>query len=304
MTFVASSFSENEQGGCGKATVLAACNKYLDVEARISHFVHDGSSTSNGSKWDAGSKGKSSIMSTSFLAQICQDFKENCETLAIDEALQINDVCKSMLSMSGKPIGVGFSVEGRFCKGKYSKARSRMLKMKKENLRALSVTQFRHESKSREVEFSPSWLSLANNLFGHIQKGSARTLKAMMRVIAKVSTTMRLKGQPTSKPISLIWTTLKIPARDRGTSYCTKPKQEGQRQATHPSQEQALVRDDDVCVYVIRLPGSLTAKEAFSVVFGVFKKPSVWKIPGTLFKVFAGKSLLYHQDQLVPVRVF
>lgn len=142
----------NGQGGSDKARALTVYNNYLDVEAKFSHFVHDGSSTSKGSKWAVGLKRKGFILSTSFLAQICQDFKEECESSAVDEGRQINDVCKSMLSMSSKPIGVGFNVGSRFCKGGYSKARPRMLKMKKEDLRALSFAQFRDESKYKEVE--------------------------------------------------------------------------------------------------------------------------------------------------------
>lgn len=68
------------------------------------------------------------------------------------------------------------------------------------------------------------------------------------------------------------------------------------------SQERPLVKDDDVCVHVIGLPGSLTAEETFSAVFGVFQEPNVWKVPGTLFEIFEGRGLLYHRDQLVPIQ--
>lgn len=69
-----------------------------------------------------------------------------------------------------------------------------------------------------------------------------------------------------------------------------------------PDYERPLVRDDDVCVHVIGLPGSLNAEEAFSAVFGIFKEPTVWKIPGTLFEAFPGKDKFYHRDQHVPVK--
>jgi len=62
------------------------------------------------------------------------------------------------------------------------------------------------------------------------------------------------------------------------------------------------VQDDDVCIHVIGLPGSLTAEMAFSAVFGIFEEPVVWKIPGTLFEVFKGKDRFYYRDQMVPTR--
>lgn len=106
-----------------------------------------------------------------------------------------------------------------------------------------------------------------------------------------------------SKPDKFYLDKLEKTYKKRGELHIAqKPKQQKQKPATHPSQEQALVRDDDVCVHVIGLPGSLTAEEAFSAVFGIFKEPTVWKIPGTLFEVFAGKDLFYHRDQLVPVQ--
>ena len=70
----------------------------------------------------------------------------------------------------------------------------------------------------------------------------------------------------------------------------------------HFSQVRPLVRDDDVCVHVIGLPGSLAAEEAFSAVFGALEEPNAWKIPGTLFEIFEGKDRFFHRDQLVPIQ--
>jgi hypothetical protein len=128
-------------------TSLTFYNNYLDVDARFSHFVHDGSSTSKGNHWAVGLKGKGFILSTCYLAQMCQAFKEECENLA-GEGRLLNDYCKGLMGMSAKPIGVGFNVGSRFCKGEYNKATPRMLKIAKEDLRALSIAGFRRESKS------------------------------------------------------------------------------------------------------------------------------------------------------------
>lgn len=143
----------NGPTGCDEATALTVYNNYLDVHAKFSHFVHDGSSTSKDSPWAVGLKGKGFILSTSYLAQVCQEFKEACDARADAENRPVNDVCKTLLGMSSKPIGVGFNVGSRFCKGEYSKTNPRVLKVKKEDLRALTVTEFRQESKYNQ--FSP-----------------------------------------------------------------------------------------------------------------------------------------------------
>lgn len=56
------------------------------------------------------------------------------------------DVCKNLSGMSSKPIGVGISVGSRFCKGEYNEASPWMLTVRKEGLRALSLSELRHES--------------------------------------------------------------------------------------------------------------------------------------------------------------
>ena len=128
-------------------TALTFYNNYLDKEAQFSHFVHDGSSTSKGNDYAVGLKGKGFILAMSFLAQECEQFKQDCENSAQKEGCPVNDICKTILGLSHKPIGVGFNVGSRFCKGAYNKAKPRMLQMKKEDLRALSLAEFQAESK-------------------------------------------------------------------------------------------------------------------------------------------------------------
>lgn len=137
-----------KDGGTGPdgATALTVYNNYLDVQAKFSHFVHDGSSTSKASHWAVGLKGKGFILSTSYLAQVCEEYKEDYPD---------NDVCKTVLGMSRKPIGVGFNVGSRFCKGEYNKANPRMLKVTKEDLRPLNITQFRRESEYKDTKWLP-----------------------------------------------------------------------------------------------------------------------------------------------------
>lgn len=147
---------KNQLTGSDEAKALTVYNNYLDKEAKFSHFVHDGSSTSKGSRWAVGLKGKGFMLSTSYLAQICQDFREKCDSLASTQGCHINDICKNLLGMSGKPLGVGFNVGSRFAKGEYNKASPRMLKIKKEDLRALSISQFRRESEFMTTTVSAS----------------------------------------------------------------------------------------------------------------------------------------------------
>lgn len=138
---------QKESSGLTGPTALTFYNNYLDKEAQFSHFVHDGSSTSKDNPYAVGLKGKGFILATSFLAQECQQFKDDCQHSAQEEGRTINDVCKTILGMTHKPIGVGFNVGSRFCKGAYNKARPKMLQMKKEDLRALSLEEFQAESK-------------------------------------------------------------------------------------------------------------------------------------------------------------
>jgi hypothetical protein len=142
---------KNGPPGPDVAKALTVYNNYLDEKAKFSHFAHDGSSTSKDSKYAVGLKGKGFILSSSYLAELCQDFREDCESSAESEGRHFNDVCKSLLGMNSKPIGVGLNLASRFCEGGYSKASPRMLKIKKEDLRPLSVTQFRHESKYNDT---------------------------------------------------------------------------------------------------------------------------------------------------------
>ncbi|KAF7512093.1 hypothetical protein GJ744_002806 [Endocarpon pusillum] len=235
----------NGPTGCDEATALTVYNNYLDVHAKFSHFVHDGSSTSKESPWAVGLKGKGFILSTSYLAQ--------------------NTVLQRRL---------------RFCKGEYSKTNPRVLKVKKEDLRALTVTEFRQENpkgkrkdaeSDDESDSEAEYSSLTHRTSSH--KGDDFYLDRLRKTYKK-----------------------------RGELHLAeKSKQQNQTSISHPSQEHPLVQDDDVCIHVIGLPASLTAEEAFSAVFGFFEERKVWKIPGTLFEVFQGKNKFYHRDQMVPI---
>lgn len=57
-----------------EAKALTVYDNYLGVQAILSHLVHNGSSTSKGSKWGVGLKGKGFILATSNLAEICEEF--------------------------------------------------------------------------------------------------------------------------------------------------------------------------------------------------------------------------------------
>lgn len=134
-----------------KGKALTVYNNYLDVDTEFSHFVHDGSSTSKASKWAVGLKGKGFILATSYLAQVCQDFKDDCESSAWIGGFSLEGLPRNLLGMSNKLLGVGFNVGSRFCKGEYNKANPAMLQMKKEDLRPLSVAEFRQESKFGKI---------------------------------------------------------------------------------------------------------------------------------------------------------
>jgi hypothetical protein len=133
--------------------------------------------------------------------------------------------------------------------------------------------------------------------------GSARTSKAMTKATAKLSGMFLLCKHSPAKATSSTWTdSAKLNKKREELHLAEKPKQPKQNSIIDPSQERPLVQDDDVCIHVIGLPGSLTAEKAFSAVFGIFEEPVVWKIPGALFEVFKGKDRFYHRDQRVPTR--
>lgn len=66
------------------------------------------------------------------------------------------------------------------------------------------------------------------------------------------------------------------------------------------SNQNAIVREDDVCIQVIGLPANLTPEAAFAGIYGVAEQPLAWKIPHTEFEFFVADSKFYHRDQLVP----
>jgi hypothetical protein len=144
---------------CAKA--ITVYKAYLDRTAKFSHFVHGGPSTSKDRKWAVGLKRKGFILSTSYLAQVCQDFKESCDNLAWSAGRPVNDIFKEMLDMSSEPIGVGFNVGSRLYKAEYNKTDQRMLKVQKRDLRPLKVESFRDESEYQSLfpisAFIRSW---------------------------------------------------------------------------------------------------------------------------------------------------
>ena len=110
------------------ATAITVYNNYLDQHAKFDHFVYDGASTSKDSEWAVGLKGKGFILATSFLAQEC----ESCGDDSID----------------AMRIGVGFNVGSRVCRARYNNEQNpNMLKVKREDLRPLTLETFKQESK-------------------------------------------------------------------------------------------------------------------------------------------------------------
>lgn len=122
---------KNRPLGPDVAKAFTVYYNYLDEKAKFSHFAHDGSGTRKDSKYAVGLKGKGFILSSSYLAELCQDFREDCESSAKSEGLHFNDVCKSLLGMNSKPIGVGLNLGRCFCKGGYSEASPWMLKIRR-----------------------------------------------------------------------------------------------------------------------------------------------------------------------------
>lgn len=112
------------------------------------------------------------------------------------------------------------------------------------------------------------------------------------------STQYRLNSKPDAFYLDKLHKTYK---KREELHLAEKPKQKNPSPITHPSQERSLVRDDDVCIHVIGLPGSLTPEDTFSAIFGIFEERKVWKVQGTLFEIFEGKDRFYHRDQLVPI---
>jgi hypothetical protein len=109
------------------ATALTVYNNYLDRHATFDHFAYDGASTSKDSKWAVGLKGKGFILATSYLAQECLSC---CDT-----------------SIDARRIGVGFNVGSRVCRARYNDQHPNMLKVKREDLRALTLEAFKQESR-------------------------------------------------------------------------------------------------------------------------------------------------------------
>jgi hypothetical protein len=122
--------------GLHGGAALTVYNNYLDPETRFSHFVHDGASTSKGNRWAVGLKGKGFILCTSYLAQVC------------DRQVVKSPLLGNRLGISSKAFGVGFNVGSRFCKTEFNKASPRMLKVKKEDFRALTLEEFKKESEA------------------------------------------------------------------------------------------------------------------------------------------------------------
>jgi hypothetical protein len=113
--------------GFPQATALTVYNNYLDSKARFQHFVCDGASTSKNSPWAVGLKGKGFILATSLLAQECD--------ACTDESIPRNRV------------GVGFNIGSRVCRAKYNEEDPCVLKVEREDLRPLSLEEFKRESK-------------------------------------------------------------------------------------------------------------------------------------------------------------
>ena len=109
------------------ATALTVYNNYLDSHAKFDHFVYDGASTSKDSEWAVGLKGKGFILATSYLAQVCDS---SCTT-----------------SSNARYTGVGFNVGSRVCRARYDNENPTMLKVKREDLRPLTLEEFQRESK-------------------------------------------------------------------------------------------------------------------------------------------------------------
>lgn len=68
-----------------------------------------------------------------------------------------------------------------------------------------------------------------------------------------------------------------------------------------PSDEEPIVREDDVCIHVVGLPKELTASIVFSAVYGVVNECQSWHIPNTEFEILRAPDVFYYRDQLVPV---
>ena len=117
------------------ATAMTIYNNYLDEHASFDHFVYDGASTSKHSEWAVGLKGRGFILATSFLAQAC----ESAANTSIDR----------------KHIGVGFNVGSRLCRARYDNRDPDVLKVKREDLRPLTLEAFKKESRytPRKVSF-------------------------------------------------------------------------------------------------------------------------------------------------------
>jgi hypothetical protein len=113
--------------GMPNGTALTIYNNYLDRSATFEHFVYDGASTSKDSEWAVGLKGKGFILATSLLAQ-------EYDSYAVGPRRSTH-------------VGVGFNVGSRFCWVKYNGLDQDMLKVTREDLRLLTLKDFKQESK-------------------------------------------------------------------------------------------------------------------------------------------------------------
>ena len=108
-------------GGKVGVKALTVYNNYLDKETELSHFVRYGSSTSTEDQYAVGRKGKGFSLSTTFLTQECQPFIEECNRTAQLQGSPPSKIFWNLLDMNEKPVGIGFNVGGRMCRGAFSK---------------------------------------------------------------------------------------------------------------------------------------------------------------------------------------
>jgi hypothetical protein len=281
---------------------LTIYNNYLDEETELSHFVHDGSSTSRENEYAVGRKGKGFSLSTSFLAQECQPLIEQYNGIAQRERRPPNDVFRNELGMSEKPLGIGFNVGGRMCRGAFSKGHYPVLKVKVEDLRALSVDEFKRESKF-------SILRLQSLDARQFTDTNLSPLDPLLKDKAQSDEDESDNDDDAEQPDDSAF------EKKLTTTYKKRAQQklalsdQNHTSPTSPDHERPLVREDDVCIHVIGLPSWLTAEEAFSAVYGIFEQPKSWTIqlPGTeatLMEIFQTKqkeALFYPRDHFVPI---
>lgn len=136
---------------CNGPTALTVYNNYLDQAADLSHFLCSERSNAGNSQGDAVPKpGRGFKNATLFFAHTCHSSFLGLEAAAGEGRADINDIYKQQLGTKVEPqlFGVGFNVGSEFARCHRLRNRRNLVRVKVEDLRALTVDEFRTESKS------------------------------------------------------------------------------------------------------------------------------------------------------------